>query len=77
MATFKEGVFGGFSGKVGNVVGASWRGIDYMRSLPLGRKDAKTKRQVKQRGKFSVTMDFLRTMTPFSGLASSLGRMER
>ncbi|APY12222.1 hypothetical protein BWZ22_13745 [Seonamhaeicola sp. S2-3] len=26
MATFEKGILGGFSGKVGNVVGARWRG---------------------------------------------------
>jgi hypothetical protein len=33
MARYKNGVNGAFSGKIGNVVGSSWRGIDYMRSL--------------------------------------------
>jgi len=31
MGSFRKGIQGGFSGKVGNVVGAHWRGIDYMR----------------------------------------------
>jgi hypothetical protein len=34
MGRIKKGILGGFSGKVGSVVGASWLGIDYMRSLP-------------------------------------------
>lgn len=34
MGRIKKGILGGFSGKVDSVVGASWRGIDYMRSLP-------------------------------------------
>lgn len=34
MARYKDGINGAFSGKIGSVVGASWRGIDYMRSLP-------------------------------------------
>lgn len=33
MARYKKGVNGSFKGKLGNVVGASWRGIDYMRVL--------------------------------------------
>ena len=32
MGTIKQGILGGFSGKVGSVVGASWKGISYMRS---------------------------------------------
>lgn len=34
MGTIKKGILGGFSGKVGTVVGGSWKGISYMRSLP-------------------------------------------
>jgi hypothetical protein len=32
MASFQKGILGGFSGKVGTVVGGNWKGIDYMRS---------------------------------------------
>jgi hypothetical protein len=34
MGTFNKGILGGFSGKVGTVVGFNWRGLDVMRSLP-------------------------------------------
>jgi hypothetical protein len=34
MGIIKQGILGGFSGKVGNVVGGTWKGIDYMRVLP-------------------------------------------
>jgi hypothetical protein len=30
MGTIKKGILGGFSGKVGTVVGASWKGISYI-----------------------------------------------
>ena len=33
MGTIKKGILGGFSGKVGTVIGAAWKGIDYMRSV--------------------------------------------
>ncbi len=33
MGTFSKGIPGGFSGKVGNIVGGNWKGIDYMRSM--------------------------------------------
>ncbi|MPM74213.1 hypothetical protein SDC9_121198 [bioreactor metagenome] len=64
MGRIKKGALGGFSGKVGNVVGASWKGIDYIRSWPAKVNDPKTKEQLKQRGRFSITLDFLRTITP-------------
>jgi hypothetical protein len=34
MAKFNKGILGGFSGTVGTVVGANWRGMDVMRSRP-------------------------------------------
>lgn len=65
MGRVKDGTFGGFSGKVGNVVGASWRDIDYIRSLPARVNDPKTKKQLKQRSRLTVAMNFLGTITPF------------
>lgn len=34
MATYKKGILGAFSGTVGPVVGASYRGKDVIRSRP-------------------------------------------
>jgi len=34
MGTIKKGILGGFSGKVGTVIGGVWKGIEYMRSIP-------------------------------------------
>ena len=65
MGIIKKGILGGFSGKVGNVVGASWKGIDYIRSLPASVRNPRTPRQVKQRTKFSLVQGFLTSMTPF------------
>lgn len=33
MAIYKNGINGAFSGKIGNTIGSSWRGIEYMKSL--------------------------------------------
>jgi hypothetical protein len=41
MGTHKKGILGNFSGKVGTVVGSTWRGIWVMRGLT----DAKRKAQ--------------------------------
>jgi len=65
MGTIKRGILGGFSGKVGNVVGASWKGISYMRSLPQSVKNPRTKGQVSQRSKFAITLHYLKSMTAF------------
>lgn len=65
MARLKNGINGDFTGKVGNVVGAKWRDIHYIRSLPKKSNNPRTKGQVRQRSKFSVTMEFLKTITPY------------
>ena len=63
MGTIKKGILGGFSGKVGTVVGGSWKGISYMRSLPQKVKNPRTEGQVSQRTKFALTLGYLKPMT--------------
>ena len=64
MAKFSKGILGGFSGKVGNVVGGTWKGIDYMRSKPNNVKDPKTDAQLAQRQKFAMVTSFLKKVKP-------------
>lgn len=52
MATFKQGILGGFSGKVGGVIGSSWKGIDTMRSQPSSVTNPRTNAQVSNRTRF-------------------------
>lgn len=54
MGVIKRGILGGFSGKVANVVGGSWKGIAYMRALPLSVANPNTSGQVGQRTKFTA-----------------------
>ena len=35
MGTIKQGILGGFSGKVGTVVGSTWKSVHYMRALAV------------------------------------------
>ena len=65
MAIAKNGLTGGVSGKIGNVVGVSRNGSFYFRSMPVETKDPRTEKQVTQRSKFLVTQSFLRTFSPF------------
>lgn len=65
MAKIKNGILGGISGTVGNVVGGRWRGIDYIRSKPSSVKNPKTEAQMAQRMRFSMVMNFLRKSRPF------------
>lgn len=60
MGVYKQGILGPFSGKVGQVVGANWRGIYYMRSLAPHVANPRTPGQVEQRTKLSVCVRTLR-----------------
>jgi hypothetical protein len=64
MARFQKGILGGFSGTVGTVVGATWRGIDIMRSRPKKTNRNPTPAQAEQRDRFSLTMDFIDGIRP-------------
>lgn len=65
MGTIKQGILGGFSGKVGTVVGGSWKGISYMRSLAQNVKNPRTEAQMTQRSKFALTLAFLKPITNY------------
>lgn len=62
MAIIKKGILGGFSNKVGNVVGSTWKGINTMRSLPAQYNDANSMAQQANRSTFKY----------FSGFGSEL-----
>lgn len=53
MAILKQGILGGVKGKVGSVVGSSWKGIATLRSLPLSVTNPRTAAQVGNRTRFS------------------------
>jgi len=59
MAKFEKGILGGFSGKVGTVVGARWRGKNIMRSLPQRGDYTPSELQLQQRAKFKTVIQFL------------------
>jgi len=63
MGVIKKGILGSFSGKVGNVVGGTWRGIAYMRSLPAKVKNPRTVGQRSQRSKFTLALSVLKPLT--------------
>lgn len=64
MAILSNGILGGFSGKIGNVVGGSWKGINYIR-VKTTPSNPKTEKQVAQRTKFTTALGFLQPMTAF------------
>jgi hypothetical protein len=62
MGKFSKGILGPFSGKIGTVIGATWRGIDYMRSLPKKSSKAATQLQLNNQFKFKMVQQFLKPM---------------
>jgi hypothetical protein len=58
MGVIKRGILGGFSGKVANVVGSSWKGIATLKSLPLSVANPNTAGQIAQRTKMANAVFF-------------------
>ena len=65
MGKIKQGILGGFSGKVGSVVGGSWKGISYMRGKAVSIKNPRTLQQMMHRNKFAAALSVLQPITAF------------
>ncbi len=59
MARITKGILGGFSGKVGTIVGANWRGQDIIRSIPKPSSRPPSDKQLVQQSKFKLVIGFL------------------
>lgn len=62
MARITKGILGGFSGKVGTIVGASWRGQDIIRSTPKPSSRPPSEKQLLQQNKFKLVISFLQPL---------------
>ena len=65
MGTINQGILGGFSGKVGTVIGGSWKGINYMRGKAASISNPQTEAQLDQRARFGAALKFLQPLTAF------------
>jgi hypothetical protein len=65
MAKITESVIGVLSGKIGQVVGTTWKGISVLRVLASSVANPQTDAQLTQRQKWSVTMHFLQPLSEF------------
>lgn len=63
MARYKNGINGPVQGKVGSVIAANWRGIDYLRSTWEVTKPASPAQQ-DQRRRFAVAMGWVKPLMP-------------
>ena len=58
MAILNQGILGGISGKIGNVVGSSWKGIATLRAKALSIANPRTTKQITQRKLFATVTKF-------------------
>lgn len=54
MATYKQGILGSFSGKVGTVIGSFWKGRWVMRGIAPNVHNPQTPAQMHQRARFAL-----------------------
>lgn len=66
MAKLKNGILGSVTGKVGSVVGGTWKGVSYIRSLPTKSNKAPSPGQLAQRTKFGMATQLAKQMHPFT-----------
>jgi hypothetical protein len=63
MGKIKQGILGGFRGKVGTVVGSYWNGIFYMKALPQSYKKGRSGSQKMQQGYFKELVELSRQLS--------------
>lgn len=65
MGKIKQGILGGFSGKVGPVIGSSWKGKAIIKAAPLSFNDRNSLAQQQQRLKFALVGKFVSVILGF------------
>jgi Family of unknown function (DUF6266) len=62
VATYRNGILGSFSGKVGSVVFTTWKGIPVIRSKPIRKNTVPSVLQEDQRARFKLMTGFLKPL---------------
>ncbi|RZK40705.1 MAG: hypothetical protein EOO61_06355 [Hymenobacter sp.] len=62
MGKIESGISGSFSGKVGPVVGCTWKGVPYMRGLPKKRTSVATGAELANRKRFADMHKWLKPL---------------
>jgi hypothetical protein len=65
MARYINGINGPFKGKVGTVIGSSWKGVPYMKSLYDKRTIPPHEKEQQNRNKFGMAHRWLKPVTEF------------
>ncbi|MES2458114.1 MAG: DUF6266 family protein [Bacteroidota bacterium] len=68
MARLKKGILGPISGKLGPVIGATWKGIPYLRQASEKPLRERSEAQLANEGKFKFINDWLVPFHPFLGI---------
>jgi hypothetical protein len=63
MGTHKQGILGSFSGKIGTVIGSTWRGLWVMRGLTTKKRGKSDPAQLAQQAKFGLMIKLLRPLS--------------
>jgi|TARA_R110000850_G_scaffold254614_1_gene380195 hypothetical protein len=72
MAIFTRGILGPFSGKVGAIVGATWKGKSVLRSAPKKSTKPPSALQLLSRKEFQVTERFLNPLSAWIDMSYSI-----
>jgi hypothetical protein len=62
MGTHKQGILGSFSGKIGTVIGSTWRGLWVMKGLITKKRGKSDPSQLQQQAKFGLMIKLLRPL---------------
>jgi len=62
MAKLKQGILGGISGKIGNIIGSSWKGIAVIKTKPLSVANPRSAGQVAQRTAMTAAVVFVKNI---------------
>ena len=73
MAFLENGILGGFSGKVGNIVGYQYKKQYCIRKMPAKSSKPPTVKQLAQRAKFALSQSFLTQLRPLLKPLPELG----
>ncbi len=63
MGKQRKGILSGFTGKVGNVIGSSWKGIPVLRAAPSPKINKFSRPQIEQQARFMLINRFLKPLT--------------
>ncbi len=65
MAKILNGITGNPSGKMGNLIASSWKGIPYLKSRPIKVNQPNTEKQLAQRMRMNRVLEFVKPLKEF------------